>query len=948
MRKIIKNMFKLDNIENRDRSLHKFIIFIVAFVTALFLTGCRAASVGEPEGTQTPQSRATILLESGTTQAGALVRVRGAEWPADENVFINLETTEAGSPLSRVVAIAGTDSLGTFDITFTYPRDDPWSSATQVSLVAMAGDDAATAALAVDKVKIFIPVNPVSLAPTVVPTAAASYAGTGTVTGDFVNLRSGPSTAYPVLFVAKSGDEFNVIGQSESGQWLKVRVGSGLEGWMSRSFTNFLATAPTVVAPPLPTLPTVIANWRGEYYSNSELAGAPVLVRNDQNVNFGWGFASPAGSIPADNFSVRWTRSLYLPAGLYRFSASADDGVRVWMDGDLLINEWREQSPTVHVAERTLTQSGDHQFRIEYFDRTELAEISFWWERIDSFPQWRGAYFSNPNLTGDPVLERNEVDIDFDWGSGSPGSGVPSDNFSSRWSRTVQFDAGLYRFHARMDDGLRLFVDGNLLIDAWQDGGVREIVRDYSLNSGSHAIRVEYYERSGAALAQVWWERIQPAASYPDWKGEYWSNTNLQGRPALVRNDPAVSFNWMVDGPTGLGVFDNFSARWTKTVQFDTATYRFVADADDGIRMWIDGQLILDDWQDGGAGIVAVERSLASGPHEVRIEYYERQGLASVRVWWEKVTPQAAYPNWRGEYWPNRDLSGSPVLVRDDVNVDFRWSDRAPDDSLPRDRFSARWTRTIRFEPSIYRFFVRADDGVRLYVDNERIIDQWHDSNSEVYVADVQLGGDHQIKVEYYENRGGARIELWWQRLAPTPTQTPIDQPTATETATPLATPTATSTPLPTDTPVAAPTDTPTVPPTLPATETPVPAPTETPTATATAEPITLCPEATPEPLLVEPVDDKTDELSQIITVFLGGGEAVTVTSESGVFAVSGAFDAVANPAQVEIALLPDTEHHLTVEGKVRTVEVNGCTYGGYTLSTQVDRNGQPLVIQQE
>ena len=116
----------------------------------------------------------------------------------------------------------------------------------------------------------------------------------------------------------------------------------------------------------------------------------------------------------------------------------------------------------------------------------------------------------------------------------------------------------------------------------------------------------------------------------------------------------------------------------------------------------------------------------------------------------------------------------------------------------------------------------------------------------------------------------------------------------------------------------------------------------------ALAEPtVTYCPIPTPELFLVDPVIATTDEFSQVVTVYLGNGEAVTVTAESGTFATTGAFDAYTHPALVEVALLPGGLHRLRVFGKVRVIEHDGCIYGGYTLSTQRDRFGNPLVIRQ-
>jgi hypothetical protein len=111
-------------------------------------------------------------------------------------------------------------------------------------------------------------------------------------------------------------------------------------------------------------------------------------------------------------------------------------------------------------------------------------------------------------------------------------------------------------------------------------------------------------------------------------------------------------------------------------------------------------------------------------------------------------------------------------------------------------------------------------------------------------------------------------------------------------------------------------------------------------TAGVSLEP-TLCPQPTPEWLRVESVTSPTDQLSQTVTVIMGNLDLVTITAESGVFTGTG------SPAQVEVTLLPDTVHHLDVVARVKEVWQQGCPYGGYTLRTTRDRNGEPLTIEQ-
>jgi len=184
--------------------------------------------------------------------------------------------------------------------------------------------------------------------------------------------------------------------------------------------------------------------------------------------------------------------------------------------------------------------------------------------------------------------------------------------------------------------------------------------------------------------------------------------------------------------------------------------------------------------------------------------------------------------------------------------------------------------------------------------------------------------------------------------VTPTATPTPTNTPTVTPTETPTVTPTLTNTPTATSTQTATPTATPTrtPTPTAPATATVTSAPTQTvtPTKTPTITPTrTSCPTTTPESFWVDPVTSPTDQLSQVVTVHISNGDIVTITSESGVFAVAGNFN-----AQVNVMLLPNTVHHLEVSARVRVMDWGGCIYGGYAFRTTTDRFGAPLTIVQQ
>ncbi len=126
-------------------------------------------------------------------------------------------------------------------------------------------------------------------------------------------------------------------------------------------------------------------------------------------------------------------------------------------------------------------------------------------------------------------------------------------------------------------------------------------------------------------------------ASADAWYGSYWNNTDLSGQPVLVRYDPAIDFDWAGLSPDPVINVDNFSARWERTVGFSKGTYRFKATMDDGVRAWVDGKMIINDWQEGKLRTIEADVPLNDGPHKLTVEYYEKGGKAIAGFTWDMV-----------------------------------------------------------------------------------------------------------------------------------------------------------------------------------------------------------------------------------------------------------------------------------------------------------------------
>ncbi|MFC5827323.1 PA14 domain-containing protein [Nonomuraea insulae] len=114
-------------------------------------------------------------------------------------------------------------------------------------------------------------------------------------------------------------------------------------------------------------------------------------------------------------------------------------------------------------------------------------------------------YFDNADLTG-PKVTRVDPVVDFDWGANAPDPALSPDTFSARWTGKVIADRDeIYTFITTSDDGVRLWVDGTLLVDAWTDHSKREDSGQIALTAGAHDIKMEFYDGGYDAIAQLRW-----------------------------------------------------------------------------------------------------------------------------------------------------------------------------------------------------------------------------------------------------------------------------------------------------------------------------------------------------------------------------------------------------------------------------------------------------------
>ena len=348
-------------------------------------------------------------------------------------------------------------------------------------------------------------------------------------------------------------------------------------------------------------------------------------------------------------------------------------------------------------------------------------------------------------------IETTDANIDFTWGGGEPIAGIPRDDFSVRWEGELEVPAdGNYTFRVRGDDGIRIYIDGNLLVNDWSNHGPRN--RDSSpvamLAGQRYTILVEHYERGGGAVAQVSWSgpttggfQIIPSAFL-------FADTSppevVSAGYGCSADNISIVFDSNMDQATaetvGNYALDNGATIVSATLESNSRTVTLATSeltADDYL-------LTINNVENTSGDIIAVDTTVAAS--------FQINGLTA--TYYDQNNTSGAY------------FTGFEVARIDPV-IDFNWGTGNPATGIGNNRFSVRWEGyVVASATDNFEFRTRSDDGVRLYIDDVLVIDNWtdHGPRYDYSVAIPMVAGrQYKIKMEYYENGGGAVAQLQWQ-----------------------------------------------------------------------------------------------------------------------------------------------------------------------------------------
>jgi hypothetical protein len=197
----------------------------------------------------------------------------------------------------------------------------------------------------------------------------------------------------------------------------------------------------------------------------------------------------------------------------------------------------------------------------------------------------KGEYYDNADLTNLKIT-RTDPTVNFDWGTGTPDPSIAPDTYSARWTGTVTpLFSETYTFYARTNDGVRLWVNNQLLVDNWVNQGATEKSATIALTAGQpYPIKMEYYQNTNTALAQLSWSsasqakqiipqsQLSPGGGAPPPPPTFPIKVNFQPAGAVAPS------GYLVDGGDVYGTHGALSYGWT--VSHTTLTRERNANAD--------------------------------------------------------------------------------------------------------------------------------------------------------------------------------------------------------------------------------------------------------------------------------------------------------------------------------------------------------------------------------
>ena len=430
----------------------------------------------------------------------------------------------------------------------------------------------------------------------------------------------------------------------------------------------------------------------GTYFPSADLSGAGI-VRTDSTVNFDWGQSSPVTGIPVDNFSVRWTGQVQAQfSETYTFSTMSDDGVRLWINGQQLINNWTVHGPTEDSGTITLIAGQKYDLKMEFYDSTWGAMATLSWASPSTAKQIipmsqlfpggvvettiANGSFESPavdsyvyNPSGASWTFSNSSAIQANgsaWGAATAPDGRQTavlqgvSNSLGSISQTVNLAAGSYRlaFKTARRSGqiqpVRFSVDAIQVgadITPSSDAFADSTTANFTVTAGNHVLQFEATDGSSDKSTFIDLVSLLPAndGSTPGALPAGWAAQDVGG-VSVAGSTTQDNGTWTVTG-SGADI-------WGSADGFRFASQRVTGDVQ--VTAQVIGLTNSNEWAKAG---VTIRESLTAGSRHASTFATAANGLAyQRRVTTDGASSHTAGPGTAAPYWVRIERLGNVLI----------------------------------------------------------------------------------------------------------------------------------------------------------------------------------------------------------------------------------------------------------------------------------------------
>ncbi|MBC7485255.1 MAG: RICIN domain-containing protein [Cytophagaceae bacterium] len=369
-----------------------------------------------------------------------------------------------------------------------------------------------------------------------------------------------------------------------------------------------------------------------------------------------------------------------------------------------------------------------------------------------------GNYFNGMNFET-PVFNRKDATINIDWANGSPDASIHNDQFSARWTGQVQprYD-GVYKFYVTNDDGAKLWINNQLVVDKWINDGGTEYAGEITLIAGQkYKIKLEYFENAGGAKAKLeWFSAMQLREVVPT------SQLYANALPAISITSPVNNSNLLSPATINIAVNVSDNSGSIERVEYFNGAEKIGESTASPFGF---------NWTNVAKGTYTINARATDNLGGV-----SPSSAVTVTVTLDVNTGNG--DGLTGNYFNGMNFE-TPVYSRKDATVNFDWDGGSPNATVNADGFSARWSGQVQPKYSgEYTFFVYSDNGRKLWINGTLVIDAWIDDWNVDYNGKIILTANqkYDIKLEYFENYGGAGAKLEWSHASQTREVIPVSQ----------------------------------------------------------------------------------------------------------------------------------------------------------------------------